>query len=90
VWNPLGTYGFLHKNQIKNDEIIRYKAQLAAQAFSQTWYWFVKRHSLVLDATTFQYLIILVSQQGLHLHLMNNVTAYLYDSLKNHFYMKNP
>jgi len=25
----------LHKNQIKNDEIIIYKAQLVAQAFSQ-------------------------------------------------------
>jgi len=31
----LGTYGLLHKNQIKNDEIVRYKTQLVAQGFSQ-------------------------------------------------------
>jgi len=35
VWNPLGTYGFLRKNQIKNDEIVRYKSQLVAQGCSQ-------------------------------------------------------
>ena len=38
---------------------------------------------MVLDATTLQYLIFLVSQQGLHLHVMDNVTTYLYDSLEN-------
>jgi len=47
-------------------------------------------YSLVLDATTLQYLIILVAQQSLHLHLMDDVTTYLYDSLDNHIYMKNP
>jgi len=31
----LGTYGFLRKNQIKNDEVVRYKAQLVAQGCSQ-------------------------------------------------------
>jgi len=42
-----------------------------------------KTYSMVLDATTLQYLIFLVSQQGLHLHVMDNVTTYLYDSLEN-------
>jgi len=46
-----------------------------------------KTYLLVLDATTLQYLIILVAQQGLHLHL-DDVTAYLYGSLDNHIYMK--
>ena len=49
-----------------------------------------KTYSLVLDATTLQYLIILVEQQGLHLHLMDVVTTYLYSSLENHIYMKIP
>ena len=49
-----------------------------------------KTYSLSLDATTLQYLIILVAQQGLHLHLMDDVTAYLYSSLENHIYMKIP
>ena len=91
VWNPLGTYGFFRKNQIKNDEIVRYKAQLVAQGFSQNLILICeKTYSLVLDVTILQYLIILVAQQGLHLHLMDDVTAYLYDSLENHIYMKIP
>jgi len=44
----------------------------------------------VLDATTFRYLISLVAQEGLNLHLMDVVTAYLYDSLENDIYMKLP
>ena len=48
-----------------------------------------KTYSMVLDATL-KYLIILVSQQGLHLHLMYDVTTYLYDSLENDIYMKIP
>jgi len=74
----LGTYGFLcKKNQIKNDEIVRYKAEWVAQGFSQNLILiYEKTYSLVLDATTLQYLIILVRQQGLHLHQMNDVTTY--------------
>jgi len=47
-----------------------------------------KTYSLVLDATTLQYFIILVTQQGMHLHLMDDVINYLYGSLKNDIYMK--
>jgi len=79
----------LRKNQIKNDEIVRYKAQLVAQGFSQNLILICEKiYSLILDATTFQYLIILVAQQCLHLHLMDDVTTYLYGSLENHIYMK--
>ena len=46
-------------------------------------------HSLVLDAITFQYLI-LVAQEGLYLHLGDNVTVYLFNYLENDIYMKNP
>jgi len=45
---------------------------------------------MVLDATILQYLIILVAQQSLHLHLMDDVTIYLYGSLENNIYMKIP
>ena len=89
--DPLGTYGFLRKNQIKNDKIVRYKAQLVAQGFSQNLILICeKTYSLVLDATTLQYLIILVAQQGLHLHLMDDVTTYLNGSLEKHIYIKIP
>ena len=47
-----------------------------------------KTNSLVLDATSLQYSIILVAQQGLHLHLMDDVTTYSYGSFENHIYMK--
>ena len=50
--------------------------------------WLLKFFHKILDATTLQYLIILVAQQGLHLHLMDDVTAYLYGSLKKDIYMK--
>jgi len=44
----------------------------------------------VLDATTFRYIISLVAQEGLNLHLMDVVIAYLYGSLENDIYMKLP
>ena len=87
----MGTYGFLRKNQIKNDEIVRYKAQLVAQGCSQNLVLICeKTYSLVLDATTLQYSIILVAQHGLHLHLMDDVTTYSYVSFENHIYIKIP
>jgi len=68
-----------------------YKAQLVAQGCSQNLVLICeKTYSLVLDATTFQYLIILVAQQSLHLHLMDDVKTYSYDSFENHIYMKTP
>jgi len=81
----------LCKNQIKNDEIVRYIAQLVAQGCSQNLVLICeKKYSLVLDATTLQYSIILVAQKGLHLHLMDDVTTYLYGSFENHIFMKIP
>jgi len=42
-------------------------------------------YSLALDATTFQYLIILVTKEGLHLYLMDDITT-----IKNDIYIKIP
>ena len=42
----------------------------------------------MLDATTFRYFISLVVQEGLNLHLMDVVIAYLYGFLENDIYMK--
>jgi len=51
----LATYGFLRKNQIKNDEIVRYKAQLVSQGCSQNLVLICENtYSLVSDATTLQ------------------------------------
>jgi len=63
---------------------------LVAQGYSQNLVLISEKTcSLVLDATTLQYSIILVAQQYLHLHLMNDVTTYLYGSFENHI-MKIP
>ena len=69
--------------------IVRFKAQLIAQSFSQKLILICEEtYPLVLDAIMFRYLIILVAQEGLHLHLIDNVMTYLYDSLENDIYMK--
>ena len=44
----------------------------------------------MVDATTFRYLVSLVIQEGIDLHLMDVVTAYLYGSLNTDIYMKLP
>jgi len=41
-----------------------------------------------MDVTTFRYLISLVAQEDVNLHLMDVVTNYLYGSLDNHICMK--
>ena len=82
--------GFVQKRN-ENGEIVRYKARLVAQGFSQRLgIDFEETYSLVLDATTFRYLISLVAQESLNFHLMDVVTTYLYGSLENVIYMKLP
>ena len=44
----------------------------------------------MVDAITFRFFISLAILKGLHMHLLNVVTAYLYGSLDNDIYMKVP
>jgi len=63
----------------ENGEVARYKARLVAQGFSQRpEINFYETYSLVVDATTFRYLIGLIAHEGLNLHMLDFVTAYLY------------
>ena len=67
----------------ENNEIIRYKAQLAAQGFSRRFSIdYEETYSLVIDAITFRFLISLV------VRLMDVITTYLYESINNDMYMK--
>ena len=43
-----------------------------------------------MDAITFRYLIHLAVSEGLEMHLMDVVTAYLYGSIDSDIYMKIP
>ncbi|KAJ0881424.1 putative RNA-directed DNA polymerase [Helianthus annuus] len=88
---PVGyRWVFVRKRNEKN-EIVRYKARLVAQGFSQRpGIDYEETYSPVVDATTFRYLISLVIQEGIDLRLMDVVTAYLYGSLDTDIYMKLP
>jgi len=49
---------------------------------------FDETYSLVVEATTFRYLISLIAHEGLNLHMLDVVTVYLYGSLDSDIYMK--
>jgi hypothetical protein len=62
----------------ENNEVVRYKARLVAQEFTQRPdIDFNETYSLVMSGITFQYLIYLVVQNRLSIQLMDIVTAYL-------------
>ena len=78
----------MRKRNEKN-KIVRYKARLVAQEFSQRpGIDYDKTYSPVVDAITFRYLINLTIHEMLDMCLMNVVTSYLYGSIDNDVYMK--
>ena len=79
------------RKQNANDEIIRYKARLVAQGFSQRpSIDYEETYSSIMDTITFRYLISLTVFEGLDMRLMNVVIAYLYGSIHIDIYMKLP
>ena len=73
----------------ENNEIIRYKARLVAQGFSQRPHIDYKEtYSPIMDIITFRFLISLAVFEGLDMHLMDVITTYLYESIDNDIYMK--
>ena len=86
---PVGyKWVFVRKRDDKN-EIARYKARLVAQGFSQRpRIDYDETYSPVMDIITFRYLISLSVSEGLDMHLMDIIIAYLYGMLENDIYMK--
>ncbi|KAM1628851.1 hypothetical protein ACFX2K_017216 [Malus domestica] len=86
---PVGyKWVFVRKRNEKN-EIVRYKAHLVAQGFSQRpEIDYDETYSPVIDVITFRYLISLVVSEKLDMQLMDVVTAYLYGDLDTEIYMK--
>ena len=81
---------FVRKPNEKN-EILRYKARLVAQDFSQRpWIDYEETYSPVMDVITFRYLISLVVSKKLNMQLTDVVSAYLYGDLDTKIYMKLP
>ena len=80
---------FCAKIKLRMMKLLDTKHNWLLKVVHKTLYWFVKKtYALVLDETTLQYSIILIVQQGLHLHLMDDVTTYSYGFFENHIYMK--
>lgn len=76
---PLGyKWVFVLKND-ENNVVVRYKARLVAQGFSQRSG--IETYSPVMSGITFRYLISMAADLNLKMEMMNVVTAYLYESL---------
>jgi hypothetical protein len=75
----------------ENNEVVRYKARLVAQGFTQRPdIDYNETYSPIISGMTFRYLISLAVQNHLSMQLMDVVTAYLYGSLDSDIYMKVP
>ena len=86
---PIGCRWVFVRKKNENNEIVRYKARLVAQGFSQRLdIDYEETYSPVMDAITFRYLIHLAVSEGLEMHLMDVVTTYLYGSIDSDIYMK--
>ena len=80
----------MRKRNEKN-EVVRYKARLVAQDFSQRpGIDYEETYSPVVDAIILHYFINLSEYHKLHMHLMDVVTSYLYGSLDRDIYMTVP
>ena len=88
---PVGYRWVFVRKQNEKNEIVRYKARLVAQGFSQRpGIDYEETYSPVMDAITFRYLISFAVSEGLDMRLMDVVTTYLYGSLDANVYMKIP
>ena len=77
----------------RNDkgEVICCKARFVAQGFTQRFgIDYIDTYSLIMDATSFRWLLYFTVQRSLHTHLMDVVTVYLYGDLDKDIYMKIP
>ena len=88
---PVGNKWVFVRKRNENNDIIRYKARLVAQGFSQRpGIDYVETYSPVMDAITFRFLISLAVSEELDMRLMDVITAYLYGSIDSDIHMKIP
>ena len=88
---PVGYKWVFVRKRNENNEVVKYKARLVAQGFTQKpGVDFNETYSPVMSGITFRYLISLAVQNRLFMQLMDVVTAYLYGSLDSDIYMKVP
>ena len=84
---PVGYKWVFVRKRNKNDEIVRYKAQLVAQDFSQRPNIdYNETFSPTMCVITFRFLIGLLVSENIDMRLMDVVTTYLYRSLNTNIY----
>ena len=88
---PVGDKWVFVRKRNENNDIIRYKARLVAQGFSQRpGIDYEETYSPVMDAITFRFLISLAVSEELDMRLMDVITAYLYGSIDSDIHIKIP
>ena len=88
---PVGHKWVFVRKRNERNEVVRYKARLVAQGFTQRpGVDFEETYSPVMDGITFRYLISMAVNLDLTMKLMDVVTAYLYGNLDSDIYMKVP
>ena len=88
---PVGFKWVFVRERNENNEVVRYKARLVTQGFTQRpGIDYNETYSLVMSGITFLYLISLAVQNHISMQLTDVVTAYLYGSLDSDIYMKVP
>ena len=88
---PVGNKWVFVRKRNENNDIIRYKARLVAQGFSQRpGIDYKETYSPVMDAIIFRFLISLAVFEELDMRLMDVITAYLYGSIDSDIHMKIP
>ena len=81
---------FVHKKDATG-KIIKYKARLVAQGYSQIYGLdFYETYAPVMDHESYRYLITLSISHSFQMHLIDIVTAYLYGHLNEEIYAKIP
>jgi hypothetical protein len=88
---PVGHKWVFVRKRNERNEVVRYKARLVAQGFTQRpGVDYEETYSPVMDGITFRYLISMAVNLDLTMKLMDVVTAYLYGNLDTDIYMKVP
>ena len=85
---PVGDKWIFVRKRNDKSEVMRHKARLIAEVFSQRLdIDYKETYSPVVDAITFKYLINMVVHEKLEMHLMDVVTTYLYGALDHDIFM---
>ena len=86
---PISHKGVFVRKWNENSEIIRYKARLVAQGFSQMpGVNYEETYSPVIIGITVPFFIVMRVSNKLDMQLINVVTAYVYGLLEKDIYMK--